>query len=277
MTYYAQGRIAGHDVQFVAPYREANPSPVALHATVTVPLSLEDITAALWIIAEDGMSVDELYDTEFARQAVLETLLNCGSSELADAQDTLARLRPGDADYQVANEFRTGTVAVFGPYSDPSTETTCYAQGRIAGHDVQFVAPYREANPCPVALHATITVPLSLEDIQAALWVQLKGGFTTDDLTNDADVHELILSTLMDQRCFDIDDARHHLATAELASVDGELAQWVRDRVAEVFGQPAEPEAPARNRRRKRGGAASANPVGHNTARQSRHELVGVS
>lgn len=96
------GTIAGYNTEVEFLHREPNnTTPVLMYATVTVPLSYDDIVAAVWT-ATAGMSLDEV-DGDPAgcfglAKLVLETLVsdNAGVSE---ARYAIQEIRPGNADY----------------------------------------------------------------------------------------------------------------------------------------------------------------------------------
>jgi hypothetical protein len=115
----------------------------------------------------------------------------------------------------------------------PGYELT--ANGTIGVHASAFTTTLRDGNPTPGTIPVTVNMHLSLQDIEAALWVQLHGGWTTEDLADDAEVTELVLSTLLDERGGDLDDARQHLSTVAVTSPDYLLAEWVHQRVAELY------------------------------------------
>jgi hypothetical protein len=108
------GTMAGHAVKFTAVHREENETPVAVELTMALPLSLEDIEAALWIVINGGMTFDELTDDDFVRQMVAETLLAEGGSSVTDARLALASFRPRTSEYVIARQIRRRVREVFG-------------------------------------------------------------------------------------------------------------------------------------------------------------------
>lgn len=90
--------------------------------------------------------------------------------------------------------------------------TDVQATGSIAGHEAQFTPLHRQGNDTPVALYATVTVPLSYEDVVAALWHAVSGGITLPELDNPATVHWIVLDTItnampeVEQACLTIAD-----------------------------------------------------------------------
>lgn len=107
-------RMAGHAVEFTAVHREDNETPVAVHIEMSVPVSLEDIEATLWIRLNGGMTFDELTDDDFVRSMVAETLLAEGGSSVTDARFALAGFRPRTSEYVIARQIRRRVREVFG-------------------------------------------------------------------------------------------------------------------------------------------------------------------
>lgn len=117
--FYGQGRIAGCDVEFLVPHREANRSQVVLRAEMTVPLSVEDIIAVLWEQVEWGLKPSDLDNAEFARQVVFESLLSSGIEAVMRAQETIRAMTPDHADYQALTELRARVSTLFGAAVPP--------------------------------------------------------------------------------------------------------------------------------------------------------------
>lgn len=129
---------------------------------------------------------------------------------------------------------------------------TLTATGCVGGYSSRFATTLRDGTPTQATVPVTLTLPVSLEDIEALLWVQLCGGWSIEDLTNDAVVHELVLTTLLDERGTDITDARDYLSLIDPTSVDYTdaawvRADWIRRRVAELYGTSQTAPQPRRD------------------------------
>jgi hypothetical protein len=136
----------------------------------------------------------------------------------------------------------------------PKLNTTM-ATGTIAGHHTEFTPIHREGNPTPVAFEVTMTVPMSTEDIVAALWVTLNSGYTMADLLNPPcprfAAQAIVLETLL------AEGARVQEALVEIPEVrpgteEGALLAQLRAFVAEQFPTPAPAACPAPRPARRR-------------------------
>ncbi|RCW37490.1 hypothetical protein DFQ14_1277 [Halopolyspora algeriensis] len=116
----ATADVGGRSVEYTPTHREATETPAALSMSVTVPMSLEDITAALWLVIDGGMPLDELDDIEFTHRMVVETLITEGSAAVTDARHALAELKPGTARANVAVAVRAKVAELYGQAAMPA-------------------------------------------------------------------------------------------------------------------------------------------------------------
>lgn len=258
MTYCAQGCIAGQEVWFVATHREANPSPVATYATVTVPLSMEDITTYLYVAAESaGADLSTFLDSEddqYVRSVLLDTLLTASIGEFSEARDAIAAIRPRSSQKRGLNALRARVTRVFRnttvtkPCRTAATEDVYYGHGRIGDQETRFVALYREANPSPVTTYATVTVPLSVDDIAAVLWALCEDGFDIADLDDQDFAHQVVLESLISCGIQEIAAAQEAIQDSRPGNADYPVITELRARVQALFDQAA-PQAVTSARR----------------------------
>jgi hypothetical protein len=120
-------------------HRQENSTPVALELTMTVPMSLDDVTAALWILLgfwpREELD-DALNDADFLRQQVLETVLAAGASELENARMSFGKQAPGTPAFSALASIRARVSELYGPATTPRPRS-CQT------------APRRENSPTP--------------------------------------------------------------------------------------------------------------------------------
>jgi hypothetical protein len=72
------------------------------------------------------------------------------------------------------------------------------APAMLGEYRTRFMPIYREANTAPATVTMTVALPLSLEDITAALWIVISGGDTVGRLRDDPQwTHELVCETVV--------------------------------------------------------------------------------
>lgn len=106
--------------------------------------------------------------------------------------------------------------------------------GTVAGHACRFAVALRDGNPTPIVAQVSMTVPLSLEDIEAVLW-WVSPGMDDADWADDDYLHGLIAGTVLADSYTDIEGARLHLASLTAGSDKYEFAQWLRQRVRQLY------------------------------------------
>jgi hypothetical protein len=90
-------RLGDQAVTFTPIYREGNTTVPVITFTASLPLSAEDVTAALWLLVCDGVPVSELADSPaWTHELVSETVL-ANAGDLDEVRRTLALVKPGDA------------------------------------------------------------------------------------------------------------------------------------------------------------------------------------
>lgn len=114
------------------------------------------------------------------------------------------------------------------------------ATGTVAGRAAEFVAVHRQENDTPATASLTMTVPMSLEDITAALWILVSDGYPVADLREDgpAHVHALVLETVLAEGCSALDVARLNLASIAAGSQQHSALCELRSLVTELYGSP---------------------------------------
>jgi hypothetical protein len=102
------GMVGRHRADFIPVHRECNNTPAALTVTLAVPMSLEDITAVLWVaICGTGMPVCELAaDPQWVHRVVCETVFAVGGFKVDDTRRDIVDIRVGHTDYPTLTELR---------------------------------------------------------------------------------------------------------------------------------------------------------------------------
>lgn len=106
--------------------------------------------------------------------------------------------------------------------------------GTVAGHSCRFAVALRDGNPTPVVTQVSMTVPMSLEDIEAVLW-SVSPGMDEADWSDDDYLHGLIAGTVLADSYTYIEAARFHLESLTPGSDEYEFAQWLRWRVRQLY------------------------------------------
>lgn len=117
--------------------------------------------------------------------------------------------------------------------------------GTVAGHACRFAVALRDGNPTPVVTQVSMTVPMSLEDIEAVLWF-VSPGLDDADWADDDYLHGLIAGTVLADSFTSIEAARLRMEALTPGSDEYEFAQWLRRRVRQLYA----PE-PVRHRERE--------------------------
>lgn len=110
--------------------------------------------------------------------------------------------------------------------------------GTVAGHSCQFAVALRDGNPTPVVTQVSMTVPMSLEDIEAVLW-SVSPGMDGADWADDDYLHGLIAGTVLADSYAYIEGARLHLESLTPGCDEYEFAQWLRWRVRQLYAPDA--------------------------------------
>lgn len=119
MTTYTTADVNGQTMPFAVALRDGNDTPVAMHFTMRVPVSFEDLTAALWVALLGGLSLYDLADDEFLADTAFQTLLAESAADITDARLMLEELTPADDQYAAARATRRRVHEVFGPLLTP--------------------------------------------------------------------------------------------------------------------------------------------------------------
>jgi hypothetical protein len=137
---------------------------------------------------------------------------------------------------------------------------TGLALATINGQTTQFEAHHRMDNPTPAAFEVSFTVPVSFEDIVAAVWVMgnIYGGELndfTDDPADTFSIHTVVTAMLFNHNN-EVGDAHAAIARVQPGTDLAEFLDQVRARVAAAYGLPVGPVPAARPSRRGRGRVA---------------------
>jgi len=123
--------------------------------------------------------------------------------------------------------------------------TISRADGAVGAHRVSFIPVHREGKDTPEAVRLAVSVPMSLDDLTAAAWILVDGGFPLDELTGP-DFPELVVETVFAEGGFRIDEVREELATVSPASMQGQVLALLRQRVCELLDAVRAPRQPER-------------------------------
>lgn len=127
-TTMTPGTIGGHDTEFLPVHRQANDTPATVTATLTVPLSFEDITATIAYLFFDSPIEDlrdVLADAGYVHRIVLETLLAAGCDRVESERLSLADVTPGTPGYEHVCLIRNRVAQLYG-----APARTCRTAGR---------------------------------------------------------------------------------------------------------------------------------------------------
>lgn len=112
------GSIAGHARSFRAPHRDGNDTPITTTVTLSVPMSHEDVEAALWwLLRDEGVTFDDIADDGDAVWFLLESLIGHGTWAVESYRLDLADLTPADPNYEHLVRLRRRVEALVGPRS----------------------------------------------------------------------------------------------------------------------------------------------------------------
>jgi hypothetical protein len=117
-TPLSPGRVGSNTTRFLPVHRQENETPVALELSLTVPMSLEDVTAALWYLV-GAWPLDELddalNDAAWLHRMVLEVVLAMGAEALESERLSLAQIKPGTAGAGALSRLRARVAELYGP------------------------------------------------------------------------------------------------------------------------------------------------------------------
>lgn len=113
----ATGTIAGHTTQFTPLHREGNTTPALLQMTTTIPLSYEDIVAAVWVLTSFGSDLADLpTDTNNPNNLyslVMNTIMT-SNTQVTDALYEIQNIRPGTDEHADLTDIRALVATAFG-------------------------------------------------------------------------------------------------------------------------------------------------------------------
>ncbi|GAA0533692.1 hypothetical protein GCM10009533_36040 [Saccharopolyspora spinosporotrichia] len=121
------------------------------------------------------------------------------------------------------------------------------AQGMVGDHHATFIPTHREDNDTPIVMQVSMSVPVSLEDVEAVFWILVNGGATLEpcELGDDQYAHAMVLETFLHEGSNRIYLVRQDIEDIKPGSGDYALLLMIRRRVAELYGRPDVP-APRR-------------------------------
>lgn len=115
MSQFTQVEAAGYSMQVDAAHRQFNPTPVAFHATFTVPLSLDDLVAVLWVICPGPDELAEYEDDEEIRTVVMDAIINGSASDIEEAHLDIAAVKPRSVAGRHLAQLRATITRAFTP------------------------------------------------------------------------------------------------------------------------------------------------------------------
>lgn len=121
--------------------------------------------------------------------------------------------------------------------------TTSLADGTVGAHCASFIPVHREGKDTPEAARLAVSVPMSLDDLTAAAWILVDGGYPLDELSGPY-FPEHVLETVFAEGGFRLDEVREELAAVSPASMQGQVLALLRQRVRELLDAdpPGQPE-----------------------------------
>ncbi|PFG48670.1 hypothetical protein ATK36_3772 [Amycolatopsis sulphurea] len=112
--------VGGVATEFVPTHREQNETPILMNLGMVVPVSAEDLVAAMWdgttYMSQDELA-DTLTDTAYLRQLVVENLFALGGNGVEAARIALAAVEPGSWDAQRADMIRPAVTELAAAHS----------------------------------------------------------------------------------------------------------------------------------------------------------------
>jgi hypothetical protein len=119
----ASGSIAGQATRFIPVHRQHNETPATITLAMAIPMSLEDVAAALYHVS-DSWTMEELHcflaDADQVRQLVPEALLAAGADEIESTRLGFADVVPGTAEFEYLAAIRVRVAELFGTPLLPS-------------------------------------------------------------------------------------------------------------------------------------------------------------
>jgi hypothetical protein len=123
--------------QFIPSNREClrpGEQPVMLTVTAPIPLSFDDMVAALFLCFDSSMNPAELAHDAFVRQLVAEGVYNEGLLALAHTRLDMADVEPGTEAHAWLTDCRAAITRVFGGPTKPAARRrTCAGRPQLAG------------------------------------------------------------------------------------------------------------------------------------------------
>lgn len=130
-TENATGTVGRHTAEFHPSHRDGNDSAVMTHMHLALPVSHEDLVAALWVLVRGGLEPADLDEDAFAHRAVLDTVLSIGTFELGHMREEIAAMFPGTDDYELVRQLRRRVTALYGPA--PAPRRACRSRRALVG------------------------------------------------------------------------------------------------------------------------------------------------
>ncbi len=112
----AVGTLGGEPMSFPAAHRDSNSTAITTTVVFTVPMSHEDVEAALWqLVRDEGVTFNDLADDRNARWLLLDSILGRGVTAIESYRMDLEALSPVDPAYPMMLRLRTRVEALIGP------------------------------------------------------------------------------------------------------------------------------------------------------------------
>jgi hypothetical protein len=119
----ASATIAGQTTGFLPMYRDGNTSPVVFTAVISLPLSVDDLVAAVWVLTY-GCPLDEIPLDPGERYGlpamVMDTLVG-NNFEVTNALALIPEIQPGSEDYALLCQVRAVVAQAF-PVASPAPD-----------------------------------------------------------------------------------------------------------------------------------------------------------
>ncbi|MGW4831336.1 hypothetical protein ACWEOG_27395 [Amycolatopsis japonica] len=113
------GSVDGHRVQFIPTHRQDNDTNVVTSLVMAIPVSIEDVTAALMFLTWGASAADVVAELgrpdDAVRGTVMETMFCIGGDELSSQRMRLDEIEPGSWDATRLEMVRARVSELFGP------------------------------------------------------------------------------------------------------------------------------------------------------------------
>lgn len=113
--------IGDRTATFLPAHRDGTDTPAALTLNVALPVSHDDLAAALWLlVCNYGLTLAELDDDANAHMVIVDTLVGESATNVESARFAADALTAGTDDHQLYTAVRARVDALYGPAPQPA-------------------------------------------------------------------------------------------------------------------------------------------------------------